>query len=127
MYHFDFVLRLNLYINRCKMTREFFWDNFKDCSWSTSRVIDEKRVEKLSTQFCRPMASEKAVFTADSEFDQTCGYCYPRLPVCVDQVSERSEQYFSRKSLLQVKQIVDWHWTRKNCRFIIILIYYLIF
>ena len=39
-------------INRCRMTREMFWDNIQLCNWFCSRVISDKRVEKSSTKFC---------------------------------------------------------------------------
>ena len=50
-------------INRCRMTREMFWDNLHVSNWFRSRVIDEKRVEKSSNKFCRPNGLWKRPFS----------------------------------------------------------------
>ena len=76
------------------------------CNWFRSRYIDEKRVEKSSIKFYRPNASEKAVFTVDSEFDQISWQCYSGLPEYIGQVLDGYDQYFRRKLMIQVKKIV---------------------
>ena len=67
---------LKLFINRCRMTRENFRDNFQVCNGFCSRVIDEKPVEKSSMKFRRPMASEKAKLSFLKLFSKK--YCIRR-------------------------------------------------